>query len=88
VRPPPLFFQRRVVGFAQAQRCAVVNRRLPAAELDLAFEVQLLRRLIGRIDAADRAQPLQGILVAVEAVRLAMLFVGNEAQPGEIVANP
>ena len=59
VRPPPLRLEPGAVRVAQRERGAVVDRRPAAAELHLALELQLLRRLIGRIGAArpPRAAP-------------------------------
>ena len=75
------------VGDCQRQSGAVINRRLAAAELDLALELQLLRRFPGRIDPARRAQPLERCFIGVEAGGLALLAVDIETEPGEIVAD-
>jgi hypothetical protein len=87
VRPPTFGFEPGPLGVAELQRGAIVDRRLAAAELDLALEVELLRGLVGRIDPAGGAQPLQRRIVTIEARALPMLLVGNQPEPGEIVAD-
>jgi hypothetical protein len=88
VRPPAFPSSRLRSPSRKRQRRAVVDRRLAARELHLALEIELLRRLIGGIDPAGFAQPLERRLVAVEPGRLAMLLVAGEAEPGEILAYP
>ena len=87
VRPPSLGLEPRPVRLAQRERGAVVDRRQASPELDLAPELELLRRLVGRIDPPRRVQSLQRGLVAAEPVRLAVLFVGIEPEPGKILAD-
>src|SRR5688500_10059151 len=86
VRPAPLRLEPGAVTLVQLQRGAIVDRRLAAAELDLALEVELLRALISWIDASRLPQPLESGLVPTEARRLAMLLVRSEAEPAEVVA--
>ena len=87
VRPPPLRLEPGAVLVGQGERGAVVDRRLAPAEQHLALELELLRGLVGGIGAPGRREPRQRRLVAAEPRRLAMLLVGGEAEPGEIVAD-
>src|SRR3990172_4637692 len=52
----------------QLQGGAVVDRRLPAGELALTLQLELLRRLVSRIEPTDRLQLGDGVGITVEAV--------------------
>src|SRR5690606_40454655 len=75
------------LGIAERQRGAVIDRRQPAPERDLALEVELLRGLVAGVDAARRLQPLERRLIEREPGRLPLLAIGREAEPGEIAAD-
>ena len=50
---------------------SLIDRREPAPEEHLAAKLELLGRLVSRIDAATVLQPLELALVEIEALRLA-----------------
>ncbi len=74
----------RMLGLGQLQCRAVVDRRQAAPEQHLALEFQLLRSLVGAVDASLRNQPLEILLVELEARRLPLLAVPCEPQPAQI----
>ena len=71
----------------QRQRGAVVDRRQPAAQLDLALEIEFLRGLVRGIDAPVGAQFLERRFVGGEAQRLALLTVRFQTQPRKVGAD-
>ena len=75
------------IGLGELQRGAVIDRRPPARELALALELQLLLRLVGRIEPAARLQLLDRVGVEREALGLLDLAVPGEPEPGEILAD-
>ena len=87
MRTAPLRLQRAPLGRAQRQGGAIIDRGQAPPERDLALELQLLRRLPGRISAPRFGQPRQRRFIMVEARRLPLLTVRDEAKPGEIGAN-
>jgi hypothetical protein len=87
VRGDALGFLGGALGCAQFQRSAIVDRRQPASETDLALELELLLRLVAGIDPARLAQRRKGAFVQREPLRLAGLAIGLETQPFEIGAD-
>ena len=88
VRPAPLRLEPGAVGLGQRQRGAVVDRRHAPAEQDLALELQLLRRLIGRIDPARPRAAARAPLHSGRTGRTGGApRPAVEAEPGEIVAD-
>jgi hypothetical protein len=87
VRAAPFRFKPGALLMAERQRGTIVDGRFAPAELDLALEIEFLRRLVGRIGPPRRPQPLQRRVVDAEALRLAMLLVCKEAEPGEVLAD-
>ena len=87
VRPDAAGLDRGTRRVAELQRGAIVDRRQPAPEQHLTLEIELLRGLIGGIDAPRRAQFGKALLVQCAALGLAHLAVGGEAEPDEIVAD-
>ena len=75
------------LGCAQFERPAIVDRRQPASETDLALELELLLRLVAGIDPLRLAQRRKGAFVQREPLRLAGLAIGLETQPCEIGAD-
>ena len=84
VRPATLFLESGPLGFAQVQRRPVIDRRLAAAELNLALQVQFLRGFIGRIDPARCLELFQLRFIAIEPRRLALLLVRCQPQPSQV----
>src|SRR6185436_17041227 len=78
---------RRMVRVGQRQRGAVVDRWQSAPEQDLALQFQLLRGLVAAIDAARLEQSCEFSFVKRRPCGLPLLTVGNEAQPGEVLAD-
>ena len=75
----------RALVSRQLQRRPVIHRR-PAARLgDLAFDVQLLRRLVGRIEQAHGAQLVGGLVIDAEAFGLVEGLDPGQAQPGQVL---
>ena len=68
----------------QVERRAIIDRRLSATELDLALEVEFLRRLIGRIDPSIRLQLRKMFPITVKTRRLPLLFIGCQPEPCQI----
>ncbi len=77
----------RMVGVGQRQRAAFIDRRQAAPEQHLATQIEFFRCLVAAIDAADLFERLEMRLVQVEALGLARLAVGRQAEPGKIVAD-
>ena len=77
-------FEARPLGVAQRERGAVVDRRQPAPGGDLAFEVELLRGFVRRVDAAGVAQRRKARLIERKARRLPLLARNRQPEPGEI----
>ena len=71
----------------QRQRCAVVDRRQPAAEQDLALELEFLLGFVCGIDPARIAQLGKGRLIGIEPCRLTLLACGLNPQPFEVRAD-
>ena len=72
---------------ARSAGLALIDRRQPAPEQDLAAKIELLGRLVAGIDPPGGLEPLELALVEVEPLRLAHDPVGLEAEPVEIVAD-
>jgi len=87
VRADALGFEARTIGIGERERGAIIDRRQAAAEQDLALEIELLLGLIGRIDAACGGQLGETAFVEIETLRLARLAIGDEAEPGKVVAD-
>src|SRR5690606_12552913 len=87
VRCDPFGFLRRALGRGKPERPAVVDRRQPATERDLALEVELLRRLIAGIDPLRRLQPLECLVIQRQPLRLPLLTVRLQPEPSEIGAD-
>ena len=85
VRLAALGLERRLLGLAELQRLAPVDRRQPPRQPYLAAELQLLRRLVAGIELAGRLQPFDGRRVGVEARRLVDDDVRAHAQPMQIL---
>ncbi len=83
-----LGFERGDLGFGQAQGGAVVDGRQPARQLNLAAAIQLLRRVIGRIQTSRLLQPIGGVVIPVEPLRLIVALVPDQPQPGQVVLDP
>ena len=62
---------RSAVRSRRAFGRALVDRRQPAPQQDLAAKVELLRRLVASVDPARVLQPLELPFVEVEPLRLA-----------------
>ena len=75
------------LGSGRAGGLALIDRRQPAAEQDLAAQIELLWRFIAGIDAPGVLQPLKLALIEVEPLRLADDQVGSEAHPLEVVTD-
>lgn len=84
VRLSAFAFQARPVGVAELERSAFVDRRAALREQALALELELLRRLVAGIEAADRDQPVAGGIVVLQPVRLPLLARPIEAKPGKV----
>ena len=69
------------------QRRAVIGRRQPAPQPHLALQLQLLLGFVAGVEAPVRHQPVECLLVQRQPLRLALLAVGHQPQPGEIVAD-
>ena len=78
-------FQLRLVGIAQRQCGAIIDRWQAARQGNAALQLQLLGGFIAGIGPALRGEAGQCVFIAVEAVRLLDLQVGRQAQPGEII---
>ena len=87
VRSHALRLQPRPLGIVQRQRRPVVDRRQPAPEQHLAPEVELLRALIGGIDAPRRDQPGKARLVEIEPLGLPHLGVGGQPEPRQVASD-
>src|SRR3990172_535160 len=66
-------FEFGALGICELECCPVVDRRLPAGELALALQLDLVGRLIRGIKATARLQPLDRRFIKGETVRLAHL---------------
>ena len=84
VRAPALGLPARARLWRSMQRGAVVNGRRPARLLHLAAALQLLGRLIARVEPAHRAQAIRRRLVKRAAVGLAKREIRDDPEPGEI----
>jgi hypothetical protein len=73
-----------MIGLAQRQRRAVIDRRQPAPEQHLALEFEFLRALIAAIDPPSGDQPGELRLVNPEPRRLPFLAVPMQPQPFEV----
>ena len=78
-------FEPGALGVAQTQRGAVIDRRAAERLLALAPAVELLRRLIGRVEQAQRLQFSARGVVKGHPLRLAADKIGLDAEPGEIL---
>ena len=85
MRPAARSLERGPLGVGQAQRGAVVDRRSAERLLALAPPVELLRRLVGGIEAALRLERFGGGVIGRHPLRLAAHQVGLDAEPGEIL---
>jgi hypothetical protein len=77
----------RAIRFGQLERRAVVDRGHAARELTLSTAIQLIRRVIGRIEAPCRFQLGDRLGIDIEALRLARLLVPIKPQPAHILAD-
>ena len=77
-------FERRALGFRQAQGGAIVDRRPAERLLPLAAPVEFVRRLIGGVEAAQGLEPCGGFVVGRDALRLAAHEVRLDSQPLQI----
>ena len=73
VRHDAIVRQRGAIRVGQRQRGAIVDRRQPAPQLDLALQLQFLRAFIRRIDPPRRDQFVEPRLIQREPVGLAHL---------------
>jgi hypothetical protein len=87
MRAPAGGFQLRAIRFGQLERRPVIDRGHAARELPLASAIQLVRRVIGRIEPAGRLQPADGFGINIEALRLASFLVPIQPQPAHILAD-
>ena len=85
VRPAAFRLEAAAFVLAQVQRGAVIDRRPAARQLPLALVFQLLRRLVGRIEAAGRAQPLARRLVGGEPLRLPGAAIPVQPEPSQVL---
>ena len=84
VRAPALGLPARARLWRSVQRRAVVNGRRAARLLHLAAALQLLGRLIARVEPAHRAQAIRRRLIKRAAVGLAKREIRDDPEPGEI----
>ena len=78
-------FQPRAIDVGEFQRGTVVDRRPSLGQQPLALELQLLRRLIARVEPAGRDQGIARGIVFGQPVGLAFLAIPAEAQPLQVV---
>ncbi len=84
MRPAARRLERGSVGFAQPQRGAIVDRRTPERLLAFATPLELLRRLIGRIEPALRLELSGRSVIGGHALGLTADEVMCNAEPGQI----
>ena len=84
MRPAAFAFEPRAIGVAELERGAVVDRRAALRQQALALELELLRRLVAGIEAADGDQPVAGRVVVRQPVHLPLLARPIEAEPGKV----
>src|SRR5690606_21457491 len=84
VRPSSFLVEARTGRVIELQGGAAVERRHADRELALAPAIQLLLRLVARIEAPFGLQLLGRLLVACDPRRLALLAIPLEAEPFEI----
>ena len=74
-----------LLGGAELQRLAPIDRRQPPRQQHLAAKLELLRRLVAGVEHTRRLQPLDRRGIGVEAGGLMHGDVGAHAQPMQIL---
>ena len=87
MRPASLRMEFQALVRVQRERGAVIDGRRAARDLQTALALQFLRRLITGIEPTRRLERFGGMGIEVEALRLAHLGVGRDAQPSKIDLN-
>ena len=77
-------FERRALGFRQAQGGAIIDRRPAERLLPLAAPVEFVRRLIGGVEPAQGFEPRGGFVVGRHPLRLAAHQIRLDSQPLQI----
>ena len=77
-------FERRALGFRQAQGGAIIDRRPAKRLLPLAASVELVCRLIGGVEPAQGSEPCGSFVVGRHPLRLAAHQVRCDSQPLQI----
>src|SRR5215467_3742195 len=75
------------VGVRELERGAVVDRRFAARELALALQLELVLRLVGRIEPAARFELLYRRVIERKAVRLLRLKRPVETEPDYVLTD-
>ena len=77
-------FERGPLGRREAQGGAVVDRRKAARLLQLSPPVELLRRLIGRVEPAEILEPSGGLVIGRHPLRLPAQEIRANSEPGQV----